>query len=64
MDRREFLTGTMGATLLASLPADAFAQLSSVPASTAWNAGQVRHLLPTVSETAMLIKASFATCRI
>ena len=60
MDRREFLTGTMGAALLASLPADVFAQVSTVPASTAWDAGQVRHLLPTVSDTAMLTKASFA----
>lgn len=61
MDRREFLTGTMGAALLASLPADAFAQRSTPPAAATWDAGQVRHLLPTVSDTALLVKASFTT---
>ena len=59
MDRREFLTGTMGAALLASLPADGFAQRAPTPASTAWDAGQLRHLVPAVSDSAMLIKASF-----
>jgi|RhiMetdeSRZDD1v2_1073273.scaffolds.fasta_scaffold16314_6 hypothetical protein len=59
MDRREFLTGTMGAALLAARPADAFAQRSAPPRASGWDAGQVRHLLPTVSGTAMLVKASF-----
>ena len=59
MDRREFLVGHFGAALLASLPADAFAQRSNPPTSAAWDAGQVRHLLPTVSDTRVLIKASF-----
>ena len=49
----------MGAALLASLPADPFAQPTVPPASAVWDAGQVRHLLPTVSDSAILLKASF-----
>jgi hypothetical protein len=59
MNRREFLAGSMGASLLASLPADLFAQAGSPPRSEAWDSGRVRHLLPTVSDTRMLIKVSF-----
>lgn len=59
MDRRDFLTGSMGATVLAAMPAEAFAQRGTVPASQSWDTGQVRHLLPTVSDTRILIKASF-----
>src|SRR5215831_19941866 len=61
MDRREFLTGTMGAAILASLPADAFAQPPAPPASAGWDAGQLRHLIPTASDSAVLVKASFKT---
>ena len=57
--RREFLVDSFGAALLASLPADAFAQRTNPPASPQWDAGQLRHVLPTVSDTRMLIKASF-----
>ena len=60
MDRREFLTGCMGAAVLGSLDADAFAQESAPPLAQNWDAGQVRHLLPTVSDSRILIKASFA----
>src|SRR5258708_28907048 len=60
MDRREFLTGSMGAAVLGSLEADAFAQDATPPAARDWDAGQVRHLLPTVSDSSILIKASFA----
>lgn len=59
MDRREFLIGNVGAALLASLPAEAFAQRTAPPGSAAWDIGQLRHLLPTVSDTRMLVKASF-----
>jgi hypothetical protein len=59
MDRRDFLTGTMGATLLAHLPADLLAPRASAPPTGAWDPGYVRHLLPTVNDTSMLIKASF-----
>jgi hypothetical protein len=60
MDRREFLTGSMGAAVLGSLEADSFAQDAPPPAARDWDAGQVRHLLPTVSDSSILIKASFA----
>ena len=44
------------------IPADLFAQSASArpPPDTRWDAGTLRHLLPTVSDTSMLIKASFA----
>jgi len=49
----------MGATVLASLATDTLAQTGNPPPQTNWDSGQVRHLLPTVSDTKMLIKASF-----
>ena len=48
----------MGAALFSRLPLDAMAQ-ESPPASVAWDAGRVRHMLPTVSESRMRIKVSF-----
>jgi hypothetical protein len=60
VDRRQFLVGGFGATVLASMPADLHAQSGAAPPIAAWDSGQVRHLLPTVSDTGMLIKASFA----
>ncbi len=60
MDRREFLAGHFGAAVLAALPAELFAQSARSVQSTVWDAGQVRHLLPTASDTRVLIKASFA----
>lgn len=60
MDRREFLTGSMGSALLAALPADLLAQSGKPPRSEVWDTGRVRHLLPTVSASRILIKASFA----
>ena len=42
MNRREFLTGSMGATLLASLPADLLAQPPRPPAPPKWDPGRVR----------------------
>ena len=59
MDRREFLTGTLGAAVLAAHPAEKFAQTNGAPTTHDWDAGTVRHLLPTVSDTRLLIKASF-----
>jgi hypothetical protein len=41
MDRREFLVGNFGAALLASLPADLFAQRTNPRAPAAWDAGQM-----------------------
>ncbi len=59
MDRRKFLTQTMGAAFLASLPADDVAPRASQAGASSWDRGQVKHLLPTVSDSRMLIKASF-----
>ena len=59
MDRRDFLTGGMGAAILAARSADSFAQGGKPPSDESWDAGQVRHLLPAVSDTRILIKASF-----
>jgi hypothetical protein len=50
----------MGAAILAARSADSFAQRGNPPADRSWDAGQVRHLLPTVSDTRFLIKASFS----
>ena len=59
MNRRRFLTDTMGSLFLASRSVELFAQQPAVPASTHWDAGRLRHLLPSVSDTQMLIKVSF-----
>lgn len=57
--RRRFLTCGFGATVLASLPRDLFADSGTPPPAAGWDSGQVRHLLPTVSDTDMLVKVSF-----
>jgi len=59
VDRRRFLTQTMGAAVLASLPADRFEPVASEQIDAAWDRGQLKHLLPSVSDSRMLIKASF-----
>ena len=59
MDRRDFLKGGMGAAILAARSADSFAQTGQPPVQRSWDSGRVRHLLPTVSDAAMLVKASF-----
>jgi hypothetical protein len=60
IDRRKFLRGSAAASLSLAVPADLMAQAatSTAPAS-GWDAGAVRHLLPTVSDSRMLIKVSF-----
>ncbi len=50
----------MGAAILVARPADSFAQNRAPSPNPSWDAGQVRHLLPTVNDTRILIKASFA----
>jgi len=59
MDRRDFLRGGLGAAILAARSADSFAQSGRPAAQKSWDVGQVRHLLPTVSDTRILIKVSF-----
>lgn len=61
MDRRQFLTGTMSATLMVGVGADARAQATASRGRDGWDPGRVRHLLPAVSSTRMLIKASFTS---
>src|SRR5262245_20969791 len=62
IDRRRFLRNSAAATLSLTAPSDLLAQAVSSPAPAGgWDAGVVRHLLPTVSDSRMLIKASFTT---
>ena len=67
MDRRHFLSMSAAGTLLAALPEEMLAQSPqaanrmAASAGSAWDRGQLLHLLPTVSDQEMLIKASFAT---
>jgi len=60
IDRRNFLRSSAAVSLSLTVPADLMAQAvnSAAPASN-WDAGAVRHLLPTVSDSRMLIKVSF-----
>ena len=58
--RRNFLRGSAAATLALGLPDDLFAQAATPRRPRGnWDAGALRHLLPTVSDSRMLIKASF-----
>ena len=61
MDRRRFLAqgaGAMSAAFFGSAPLDLLTGYSP-PQQAVWDAGLVRHLLPTVSDSRILIKASF-----
>jgi hypothetical protein len=61
LDRRGFLAqgaGAMGAAFFGNAPLDLLTRYAP-PLQAAWNAGRVRHLLPTVSDSRILIKASF-----
>ena len=60
MKRRDFLRAAASGPLLAAFPPQLLAQGSSrTPSGSRWDNGAVRHLLPTVSDTQILIKASF-----
>jgi len=62
VDRRRFLSGTagaMGAAVFGRLPLGEMVEQGAPPAVQDWDAGQVRHLLPTVSDSRLLLKASF-----
>jgi hypothetical protein len=59
-DRREFLRGSTAAALGLAAPPDLFAASAKPdPAGKTWDAGRVQHLLPAVSDSRVLIKASF-----
>jgi hypothetical protein len=59
--RRDFLRASTAVALAAAVPAELFAQSEKAqsPSGAAWDPGSLRHLLPTVGDTRMLIKASF-----
>ena len=62
VDRRAFLAGSagvMGAAVFGGVPLGLLAEQGAPPAAQGWDSGQVRHLLPQVSDSRMLIKASF-----
>ena len=60
MRRRDFLRATAAGPLLAALSPELLAQTSAKPSTRGvWDSGSVRHLLPTVSDTQILLKASF-----
>ncbi len=62
IDRRAFLAGSagaMGAAFFKGAPLDALASHVPLPVSQVWDTGRVRHLLPTVSDSRILLKASF-----
>ena len=60
IDRREFLRASTATALGFGLPGELYAQVrTDPPAAGQWDSGAVRHLIPTVSDTRMLIKASF-----
>lgn len=60
MDRRHFLRLSSVGTMLARLPGDTPGLAAVVPSEATWDRGQLLHLLPTVSDREILIKASFA----
>ena len=61
-DRRRFLAGTagaMGPAIFGRLPLPLLASQGGPPPVADWDAGSVRHVLPTVSDSRVLIKVSF-----
>src|SRR5215471_4074519 len=58
MNRRDFLRASSAAALGFGVAAEAQAQATTA-ASAQWDAGTLRHLLPQVGDSRMLIKASF-----
>ncbi len=63
VDRRRFLAGSAGAAgaaVLGRLPLELLAGQAAPPPAQGWDAGPVRHLLPAVSDSRLLLKASFA----
>ena len=62
VDRRAFLSqtsGVVGASLFGRLPLEATAGQTTTPVTENWDRGSVRHLLPSVSDSTMLLKVSF-----
>src|SRR5215831_18359979 len=63
MDRREFLKSSSAAAFGLGMSTELLAQpvQAQAPTRAAWDAGSLRHILPQVSDTRMLVKASFNT---
>ena len=63
IDRRQFLRASYGAALVAAWPSEIFIGNASAQsgADSGWDAGSLHHLLPTVSDSRILVKASFKT---
>ncbi len=62
VDRRRFLAGAagaMGTAVFGRLPLGAMVEQGAPPAPVGWDPGRVRHLLPGVSDSRILLKASF-----
>jgi len=62
VDRRRFMVGSagaMGAAVFGRLPLGAMVEQGTPPAPLGWDPGVVRHLLPTVSDSRVLVKVSF-----
>ena len=60
MDRRSFLRASVAGTVIAGTPHSMLAHAAAPAAKGgAWDAGPLAHLLPTVSDTEMLVKATF-----
>src|SRR4051794_17655820 len=58
INRRDFLRASSAAAFGFGMPAEAYAQ-AAAPSGAQWDAGSVQHILPQVSDTRMLVKASF-----
>ncbi|MBM64166.1 MAG: hypothetical protein CL484_14550 [Acidobacteria bacterium] len=62
LDRRRFLAGTagaMGGSIFGRLPLGAMMEQGAPPAPVDWDPGSVRHLLPSASDSRILVKVSF-----
>ena len=62
LDRRGFLAGSagaMGAALFGGLGPEVLSASDAPPQVPDWDTGLVRHMLPTVSDSRMLLKVSF-----
>ncbi len=66
MNRRDFLRMSSAGTIISALPQEMIAESArsaaakSASKGEAWDRGRLLHLLPTVSDSEMLIKASFS----
>src|SRR3954453_14520936 len=59
MNRRKFLLSSSAAAFGLGIPEKLFAQPANGGPGANWDAGSVLHILPQVSDTRMLVKASF-----